>query len=45
MKTIKHPNEILITDENRDQFFQETEALGKEYVWALKEQERRQNEK
>jgi hypothetical protein len=44
MSSTIHPKEVIITDENRDQLFQEAEALGKEYVWALKEQIRRQND-
>lgn len=40
-----HPNEIKITEQNRVELFQSAETLGKEYVWALKEQERRQNDK
>lgn len=42
---MQHPNEIKITEQNREHLFQLAESLGKEYVWALKEQERRQNEK
>jgi hypothetical protein len=45
MKTIKHPNEILITDENRELLFQLADTLGKEYAFALKEQENRQNDR
>jgi len=33
-----HPNEVRITNENRDAFMAEAEALGKAYVFALKEQ-------
>lgn len=39
-----HQNEIRITDENRDTLYYEAEALGKTYIAALKEQERRQRE-
>lgn len=39
---IVHPNEIKITDENRDILMAEAEALGKSYVLALKEQIKRQ---
>lgn len=39
---ILHPNEIKITDENRDALMAEAEALGKAYVFALKEQMKRQ---
>lgn len=42
---ILHPNEIKITDENRDAFMAEAEALGKSYVLALKEQIKRQSGK
>jgi hypothetical protein len=42
---ILHPNEIKITDANRDTFMAEAEALGKAYVFALKEQIKRQSGK
>lgn len=37
-----HPNEVRITNENRDAFMAEAEALGKAYVFALKDQMKRQ---
>lgn len=40
-----HPNEIKITDENRDVLMAEAEQLGREYILALKEQIQRQTTK
>lgn len=40
-----HPNEIRITQDNRNNLMEEAERMGKDYVTALKEQIERQNEK
>jgi len=39
---MSHPNEIKITDENRDALMAGAEVLGKAHVLALKEQMKRQ---
>ncbi len=39
-----HPNEIRITNDNRESLAALANALGSAYVEALKEQERRQKE-
>jgi hypothetical protein len=40
-----HPNEIRITQDNRDILMEEAERMGKAYVAALKEQIERQSGK
>ena len=40
-----HPNEIRITQDNRDRLMEEAERMGKPYVAALKEQIERQGGK
>ena len=40
-----HPNEIRITQDNRDSLMEEAERMGKAYVSALKEQIERQSGK
>jgi hypothetical protein len=39
---MSHPNEIKITDDNRDALMTDAEVLGKAHVLALKEQMKRQ---
>ena len=40
-----HPNEIRITQDNRDRLMEEAERMGKPYVAALNEQIERQDGK
>lgn len=40
-----HPNEIRITESNRDKIMAEAQALGEAYVAALQEQMQRQTGK
>ena len=40
-----HPNEIKITEKNREQLMEEAMKLGERHVEALKEQIERQNAK
>lgn len=40
-----HPNEIRITQDNRDRLMQEAETLGPAFIAALKEQIERQSGK